>query len=161
MIWRWKLRKWKKSDASTRVSAVFSIPQGTHPVTFLFLTFFGAKKEAKKHSPNQGLPPGEGCNTKSCRNRQLFSVLVSRDTRCHFYRLTHRYTFIYIIGKAPRGSRETIHRVSRDTKKGRRPTVCQGDVRRDSAKRASTMALAAPSILRSSGCIPLCRGPWG
>jgi hypothetical protein len=30
--------------------------------SFFILPFFGAKKEAKKHSPHQGLPSRGGCN---------------------------------------------------------------------------------------------------
>jgi len=56
------------------------------PPNPISLTFFGAKKEAKKHPPPPRPPPiWGGCNTKSRRNRRLFSVLVSRDTRYIFY----------------------------------------------------------------------------
>ena len=53
------------------------------------LTFSSVEKEAKRHSPHQGLPTGGGCNTENRRNRRFSSVLVSRDTAYFFYRLAH------------------------------------------------------------------------
>jgi hypothetical protein len=44
------------------------------------LRFFGAKKEAKKHSPYQGLPPREGCKVRIWENRKSLLPFLQAGT---------------------------------------------------------------------------------
>ena len=64
----------------------FICPFLAHSAKPFLLRFFGAKKVAKKHSPIQGLPPGEGCKRESRTTDDSRAFLVSRDTR---YSLLH------------------------------------------------------------------------
>ena len=49
------------SSRACREISFFIYPFLAHSAKTFLLRFFGAKKVAKKHSPIQGLPPGEGC----------------------------------------------------------------------------------------------------
>ena len=56
-------------------------------ISFLSILFSltpRAKKVAKKHSPIQGLPPGEGCKRESRTTDDSRAFLASRDTRYSF-----------------------------------------------------------------------------
>ena len=53
------------------------------------LTFSSVEKEAKRHSPHQGLPAGGGCKQIIAAHRRLFLCFSKPGHGLLFYRLAH------------------------------------------------------------------------